>query len=178
MPTRSSSARTTRTQGGTTARGLLSGALRWQRPGRALQLQGYLGRRELRIRDNFTGFLLDERGDGLEQRYDATPSACAARYALEPHALGQRSASSSASKPATTSRARACGGCGAKGAIPYATVFDSELGLTHGGCYARAELARLPWLAFIARRARRRVRVLERSTSPRPRAIAAASGCR
>ena len=35
-------------------------------------------------------------------------------------------------------------------AIPYATVFDSDLGLTHGGLFARAELALLPWLTVIA----------------------------
>lgn len=136
-------------QGGATARGLVSGQLGWHVPGRELTLQTYLGQRGLRMRDDFTGFRLDERGDGLDQRYDVMTLGASARYALSGRLFGaeQRFELGAFGRRDTgrtrMHRLRRVGG------IPYATVFDTELALTHGGGYLRAELVPVHWLSLL-----------------------------
>jgi hypothetical protein len=65
--------------------------------------------RELRVRENFTGFLVDPRGDRFEQTYDAVTSGLAAshRAALSPSAAA-RTPGRSASPRGTTSPRRPC----------------------------------------------------------------------
>jgi TonB family protein len=136
-------------QGGSSSRGLLGAGLRWLRPGRELAFSGYLGQRELRARDDFTGFLLDDRGDGLEQRYSATTFGLLARYALSGRLWGQTQRFELGAFARRDVGRTRMWRVRREGAIPYETVFDTDLALTHGGGYVRGELAPLPWLALI-----------------------------
>ncbi|MFT5353986.1 MAG: iron complex outermembrane receptor protein [Polyangiales bacterium] len=57
-------------QGGAASRHLLAFSLWSRRPGITTRQSAWLQLRRSRFRENFTGFLLDERGDGLDEQTD------------------------------------------------------------------------------------------------------------
>jgi outer membrane receptor protein involved in Fe transport len=135
-------------QGGSTARGLVNASLSWLRPGRELSVRAYFGKRGFRARENFTGFLLDARGDGVEQRYEADTLGLRSAYALGASAWGQRQRLELGMEARQDFARTRMWRLRREGGVPYATVFDDELGLTHGAAYVRGELAPWSWLAF------------------------------
>jgi len=136
-------------QGGSAARHLLSGRLLWRRPERRAELQAYGMRRTLRMRENFTGALLAPTGDGLDERYEATTLGARGAMTLLPHTWGRShrlelgfDARRDDGRTQMWRRRRVT-------AIPYQTVFDSELGLTRIGGYARGVVGAAPWLTVL-----------------------------
>ncbi|HMI93873.1 MAG TPA: TonB-dependent receptor, partial [Polyangiales bacterium] len=136
-------------QGGSSARGLINGSLSWLRLGRELRVQAYFGKRGFRERESFTGFLLDERGDGVEQRYDADTLGLRSSYALQASAWGQRQRLELGMEGRQDFARTRMWRLRREGGIPYATVFDDELSLTHGAAYVRGELVPVSWLAIM-----------------------------
>jgi iron complex outermembrane receptor protein len=58
-------------QGGSMSRHLVGLGLTFERPNERFTQRVWGGYRQLRIRENFTGQLLDDRGDGLDEQYEA-----------------------------------------------------------------------------------------------------------
>jgi iron complex outermembrane receptor protein len=137
-------------QGGAAARHLLSGRLTWRRPERRAELQAYGMRRTTRMRENFTGALLFDEGDGLDERYEATTLGVRGSMALLPHAF-ERSHRFELGFDARRDDGRTqMWRLRRTTAIPYETVFDTELGLTQIGAHARGVVAAAPWLTVLA----------------------------
>jgi hypothetical protein len=96
--------------------------------------------RNLRMRENFTGALLDPRGDGLDEGYQTTAVGMHAAYALTPELWNVRQrleigidARHDTGETRSWRLRRETG-------IPYSTVFDRDIALTHVGVYVRGEL--------------------------------------
>lgn len=134
-------------QGGHASRHLVSARLGAQRSGRAWSQQATLMLRESRYRSNFTGALLDPRGDGLDQQTETVTLVLSGHYRLREsiHDLPQtlelgyegrhdRGASRSL-------RLRS------DGQTPYDSLFDHDLSLTRVSAYVRAELTLQAWLS-------------------------------
>jgi iron complex outermembrane recepter protein len=136
-------------QGGSAARHVVNGKLEWRKPDRSYQLQGYGMLRNLRMRENFTGALLDSRGDGLDEGYETAAVGLHAAYALTPQLwkVRQRLELGIDTRHATGEtrswRLRRETG------IPYSTVFDRDLAITHVGVYARGELHYQRYLSLV-----------------------------
>ncbi len=116
-----------------------------------LRFNGWLQLRSLRNRENFTGFAQDtmtpQRGDGIEQRYEAMTVGSRGGYALATTALGQtqelafgyalrydQGRSEQLSLRTVT-------------AIPYGVVFDRELDILNVAGWLRTQLRPIEWLA-------------------------------
>ncbi len=127
-------------QGGSASRHLLSGKLAWGKPDRSFQLQAYGMLRNVRLRENFTGALLDSRGDGLDEMYEATSIGALGSYALTPKRWGLRQRFELGLEARHDSGETRMLRIRRTGAVPYQTVFDSELALTHVAAYVRGEL--------------------------------------
>jgi TonB family protein len=69
-------------QGGASMRAQLVAELRHQTPGSAFGVTPYLVLRNLRLRQNFTGFLLDQSGDSIQQLNDALSVGMNAFYRM------------------------------------------------------------------------------------------------
>jgi outer membrane receptor protein involved in Fe transport len=136
-------------QGGSASRHVLSGKLTWRRPERRAELQVFGMRRALRVRENFTGALLAPEGDGLDERYEATTLGARGTFALLPHEWGRShrfelgfDARRDDGRTQMMRLRRAS-------AIPYDSVFDTELGLTRIGGYARGVVGAASWLTVL-----------------------------
>nr|WP_217917790.1 TonB family protein [Myxococcus sp. AM009] len=144
-------------QGGAGQRHLLSAELqsRLKRGGRFVQ-QGYVILRQTRIRDNFTGFLLDttppdgqsQRGDNTEGYYRGSTLGLRGRYVPGLTLLGQPQplelgyVARYDDVRTRSRRLRDSGG------VPYATVFDNQVRTTNLGAYASLRVAPLSWLTL------------------------------
>lgn len=143
-------------QGGAGQRHLLSAELqsRLKRGGRFMQ-QAYVMLRQMRIRDNFTGFLLDtppgeeaQRGDNTEGYYQGSTVGLRGRYTPGLTLLGQPQplelgyVARFDDVHTRSRRLRDSGGA------PYSTVFDNQVRTTHLGAYASLRVAPLPWLTL------------------------------
>ncbi|WP_414641434.1 TonB family protein, partial [Archangium sp.] len=143
-------------QGGAGQRHLVSAELqsRLRRGGRFVQ-QGFVVVRQMRIRDNFTGFLNDvppvgeePRGDNTEQYYRGTTVGLRGRYTPgltwwgqpQPLELGYVARFDDVLTRARRLRDH--------GGAPYATLFDNQVRTTHLGTYAALRLAPLSWLTL------------------------------
>lgn len=143
-------------QGGAAQRHLLSAELqsRLRRGGRFVQ-QGFVVVRQMRIRDNYTGFLNDvppvgeqPRGDNTEQYYRGSTVGLRGRYTPgltwwgqpQPLELGYVARFDDVLTRAR--RLRDSGGA------PYATLFDNQVRTTNLGAYAALRLAPLSWLSL------------------------------
>jgi iron complex outermembrane recepter protein len=141
-------------QGGATQRYLGSAELmtRLSKGGRLLQ-QAFWVQRQMRIRENFTGFLNDtppvgeaQRGDNTEQSYRGTTLGLRGRYTpgitwgeqLQPLELGYSVRSDTVHTRSRRLRDR--------GGAPYRTLFDNDVRVTNLGAYASAKVAPRPWL--------------------------------
>jgi hypothetical protein len=128
-------------QGGSAARHLLSGKLEWRRPDRSYQLQAYGMLRNLRLRENFTGALLDARGDGVDEGYETAAVGLHAAYALTPQFWEARQRLELGIDARHDSGETRMWRLRRETAIPYSSVFDRDLALTHVGAYVRGELS-------------------------------------
>ena len=135
-------------QGGSTYRHLLSGKLSWARPNRRYELQAYGMLRGLRIRENFTGALLDARGDGVDESYAVTTFGALSSYTLTPTFWRQRQRLELGFEARHDAGDTRMWRVRRDTSIPYAAVFDRQLALTHIAGYVRAELSPLPWLSL------------------------------
>lgn len=135
-------------QGGSAYRHLLGGKLSWARPGRRYELQVYGMLRGLRMRENFTGALLDARGDGLDEGYKATTLGALASYTLTPLLFGRKQRFEAGIEGRHDAGLTHMWRMRSVGAIPYATVFDRELALTHVAGYLRGEFSPLAWFSL------------------------------
>ncbi|MFY0569728.1 TonB-dependent receptor [Archangium lansingense] len=143
-------------QGGAGQRHILSAELqsRLRRGGRFVQ-QGFVVVRQMRIRDNFTGFLNDvppvgedPRGDNTEQYYRGTTVGLRGRYSpgltffgqSQPLELGYLARFDDVLTRARRLRDH--------GGAPYATLFDNQVRTTNLGAYASLRLAPLSWLTL------------------------------
>ena len=143
-------------QGGAGQRHILSAELqsRLRRGGRFVQ-QGFVVLRQMRIRDNFTGFLNDvppvgesPRGDNTEQYYRGTTVGLRGRYSPGLTFLGQPQPLELgylARFDDVLTRARRLRD---HGGAPYATLFDNQVRTTNLGAYASLRLAPLSWLTL------------------------------
>jgi iron complex outermembrane recepter protein len=108
----------------------------------------FLQLRDMRIRENFTGFLQDPRGDSAEQRYDAITMGSRGKYELATTAFGQtqelalgwalrydRGKTQQFRLRDTT-------------AIPYDIVFDRGIDVVNVAGWARTQLRPVDWLAI------------------------------
>ncbi|WP_257453854.1 TonB-dependent receptor domain-containing protein [Archangium lipolyticum] len=143
-------------QGGAGQRHLVSAELqsRLRRGGRFVQ-QGFVVLRQMRIRDNFTGFLNDEppigeqqRGDNNEQYYRGTTLGLRGRYTpgltwlKQPQPLELGYVARFDDVLTRARRLRDHGGA------PYRTLFDNQVRTTNLGAYASLRLAPLSWLTL------------------------------
>lgn len=143
-------------QGGAVQRHILSAALRTRlgRGGRFVQ-QAFVVARQMRTRENFTGFLNDtppvgesQRGDNTEQSYEGTTLGLRGRYTpglvlggeARPLELGYVARLDDVSTRSRRLRDR--------GGAPYLTLFDNEVRTTNLGAYASLRLVPLPWLVL------------------------------
>ncbi|QRK04422.1 TonB-dependent receptor [Archangium violaceum] len=143
-------------QGGAGQRHILSAELqsRLRKGGRFVQ-QGFVVMRQMRIRDNFTGFLNDvppigedQRGDNTEQYYRGTTVGLRGRYTPGYTLLGQPQPLELgyvARFDDVLTRARRLR---ANGGAPYGTLFDNQVRTTNLGAYASLRLAPLSWLTL------------------------------
>jgi len=130
-------------QGGAMHRHLLSGKLQWSRPNRRYELQVYGMLRGLRIREDFTGTLNNALGDGQDEHYKATTIGARTTYTWTPMLWGRQQRLSlgltARHDSGYTRMWRVRMGSG----IPYETVFDRALELTHVGGYLQFALSPL-----------------------------------
>jgi iron complex outermembrane recepter protein len=135
-------------QGGSAQRQLLRGALIWARPGRRFELMTYGMLRGLRIRENFTGSLLDARGDGQDEGYKAGTVGMQTSYVLTPSWLGRKQRVELGVSARHDAGETRMWRLRSNTAVPYETVFDRELSLTHIAGYLRGELTPRSWLSL------------------------------
>ena len=135
-------------QGGSGHRQLLRGALSWARPGRRYELQTYGMLRGLRIRENFTGAAFDARGDGQDQGYKTGTVGLQSSIVHTPTWLGQKQRLELGVSARHDIGETRMWRLRSNTAVPYATVFDRALSLTHIAGYARAELAPARWISL------------------------------
>ncbi|HKU40345.1 MAG TPA: TonB-dependent receptor, partial [Polyangiales bacterium] len=136
-------------QGGAASRHFLNAKLEWRRPDRSYELQSYGMLRRLRVRENFTGNLLDARGDGLDEGYQTTAFGAHAAYALTPTWLGRRQRLELGFDARHDAGETRSWRLRSETAVPYATLFHSDIALTHLGAYLRGELRPLSFLTLL-----------------------------
>ncbi|MCZ7677419.1 MAG: TonB-dependent receptor [Sandaracinaceae bacterium] len=137
-------------QGGSTSRHLAALGLEWRRPSERFTQVIWGGFRDLRVRENFTGQLLDERGDGLDQQYQAGTVGLRGSYRVripwlerDQHVEVGYLARHDAGETRAVRLRRELG-------TPYATLFDAGLNVTDIGAWLLAELRPLAWLSLRA----------------------------
>nr|WP_242589220.1 TonB-dependent receptor [Corallococcus macrosporus] len=143
-------------QGGASQRHIASVELtsRLERGGRFVQ-QAFAIARQMRSRENFTGFLQDtppigesQRGDNTEQSYQGTTVGLRGRYtpgltwAGQPQPLELGYVARYDNVHTRARRLRDNGGA------PYATVFDNQVRVTNLGAYLSLRGAPLEWLTL------------------------------
>ncbi|ATB44077.1 TonB-dependent receptor [Cystobacter fuscus] len=143
-------------QGGAAQRHLVSAELRSRLSGggRFVQ-QGFVVMRQMRIRENFTGFLNDvppigesQRGDATEQTYRGVTVGLRGRYTPgvrlgdQPLPLELGYIARFDDVLTRSRRLRAQGGA------PYGTLFDNQVRTTNVGAYASLRHAPLSWLTL------------------------------
>jgi hypothetical protein len=143
-------------QGGSSARGGVVLGLERERVNRRFSLQLGGQRRNLRVQENYTGFVSDprtdggpQRGDNLDLRYDASLLFARGSFGVRTVALGQRQdlelgfvlRHDAADTVGDRRRAEL--------AVPYRTDFDRAVRQTHVGAHVRADLRPTAWLSFL-----------------------------
>ncbi len=137
-------------QGGASSRHGLYAVLERTTAKRELRQVAFFSTRRLRLREDFTGWLLDEegRGDGTEQLYDAVTLGLHGSLALHHRLLGRRQTltvgyDARHDDGSATVRRRA-----RSGGVPYARLLDNELRITQLGAFASLQLRPLDWLSL------------------------------
>ena len=137
-------------QGGSSSRHGIYAVLERIGGRRELRQVAWLSTRRLRLREDFTGWMLDEegRGDGTEQLYDAVTMGLHGSLAIHRELLGRRQTLTVGydarhdDGTATVRRLARAGG------VPYARLLDNELRITQLGAFAALELRPLAWLSL------------------------------
>jgi len=130
-------------QGGSMHRHLLSGKLQWTRPDRRYELQAYGMLRGLRIREDFTGTLNNPLGDGQDEQYKTTTIGMRSAYIWTPTLWGRRQRLALGVTARHDSGYTRMWRIRMDSGIPYETVFDRALDLTHVGGYLQFALSPL-----------------------------------
>ena len=136
-------------QGGSGSRYLTSFNLDRVQPSTALGMQLFLSFRKHRIRENFTGFLLDPRGDGLDENTQTTTAGGRGYYRFErnwrdlPQVLEVGLYGRFDSGRTRTWRVRTEGG------DPYEVVFDTDYTITNVAGYVLGEFRPVSWLTIM-----------------------------
>lgn len=136
-------------QGGAASRHLMAAHLDWRKPGRRYRQVVWAQLRRSRFRENFTGHLVDERGDGLDELTDGVSVGVRGDYVVERAWNGraqQIELGVLARHDRGTSRMWRVREVGTE---PHTVVFDDELALTHVAAYA-AGVLRVPRLTLRA----------------------------
>jgi hypothetical protein len=135
-------------QGLSASRHLLALGLTWERPSERFTQVIWGSHRGLRVRESFTGQLLDPRGDGLEQRYETATLGLRGSYRMRFSAFDRDQhvevgylARHDAGDTSSVRLRRELG-------APYATLFDAGLNLTNVGLWALGELRPLAFLSI------------------------------
>jgi outer membrane receptor protein involved in Fe transport len=142
-------------QGGTTSKVGASGTIERTTARDHLRLQFFGILRDLRIRENFTGFTSDprtdggpQRGDLLDQRYGAATFGGRAAWRTAFDWLGQRHRTELGlyvrRDDVRTTQDRLRRELG----VPYTSDFDREIGVTNVAAYARGDLRPTRWLTL------------------------------
>jgi len=136
-------------QGGSGSRYLTSFNLEHVKPSTTLGMQIFLSLRKLRIRENFTGFLLDPRGDGLDESTQTTTAGGRGAYRFErswheqPQVLEFGLFGRFDTGSTQMWRLRAEGGA------PYKTVFDTDYSITNVAGYVLGEFRPSSWFTLV-----------------------------
>ncbi len=132
-------------QGGSGSRYLTNFSLEHVQPSTKLGMQVFLSFRRHRIRENFTGFLLDPRGDGLDENTQTTTAGGRGYYRFErswrdlPQVLEVGLFGRFDSGNTRMWRLRAEGG------DPYEVVFDTDYSITNVAGYVLGEFRPVRW---------------------------------
>ena len=137
-------------QGGASSRHGVYAVLERLTGKRELRQVAWVSTRRLRLREDFTGWLLDEegRGDGTEQVYDAVTMGLHGSLAMHRELLGRRQTLTVGydarhdDGTATVRRLARAGG------VPYARLLDNELRITQLGAFASLELRPVEWITL------------------------------
>lgn len=137
-------------QGGASSRHGVYAVLERVTGRRELRQVAFFSTRRLRLREDFTGWLLDEqgRGDGTEQLYDAVTLGLHGSLALHRRWLGRRQTLTVGydarhdDGTATVRRLMRSGGA------PYARLLDDDLRITQIGAFGSLQLRPLAWLSL------------------------------
>jgi outer membrane receptor protein involved in Fe transport len=135
-------------QGGSGHRQLMRGALSWARPGRRYELLAYGMLRGVRFRENFTGAAIDARGDGQDEGYKTGTLGVQSSYVLTPTFRGQKQRLELGVSARHDSGETRMWRLRSNTGVPYETVFDRGIALTHIAGYLRAELNPAAWLSL------------------------------
>ena len=143
-------------QGGSTSQGGVVSRVQHRRPNELFELTAFGRLRSLRVAENFTGFATDprtdggpQRGDNLDQRYDATMLGLRGRYRVSRPWLGfaqrfeagvQLRYDDADTRADRRRRARS---------VPYRTEFDRRVRETLVGAYLRTDLRLADWFSFV-----------------------------
>ncbi len=135
-------------QGGSSHRALLSAGLTWRGPHALFTAVLFGGYRGLRIRENFTGFTRDARGDGLDEQYEAGTVGLRATYRFAGQIFGREQqfelGVTSRHDSGTSRNLRLRAGSG----IPYSADFDDEIHVTRVGAHIGTDLSFFDWLSL------------------------------
>jgi len=135
-------------QGGESQRAILSTGLSWRGNHARFDALLYGGYRGLRIRENFTGMIVDPRGDGLDEQYQVGNVGLDARYRVEGLLFGlmqQLEIGVTARHDSGVTRqlrVRASTG------IPYLATFDDDIHITRVGAHIGADLQFADWISL------------------------------
>ncbi|HEY8428515.1 MAG TPA: TonB-dependent receptor, partial [Sandaracinaceae bacterium] len=127
-------------QGASASRHLVALGLEWRRPSERFTQMVWGGYRDLRVRENFTGQLLDERGDGLDEQYETGTVGLRGAYRVrvpwdgrDQHVEVGYFARHDAGDTSAVRLRRELG-------TPYATLFDAGVNVTDAGAWLLGEL--------------------------------------
>lgn len=142
-------------QGGAVSRGGGSARITWRTRGSTLRQHVFAFLRDTRFVENYTGFLLDspppgmsQRGDALEQSYDALTIGLRGSWSTEHDWLGRRHAVEVGYDARLDDGRTTLRRLRREEAVPYAVVFDDELRVTRIALYGAGELRLLPRLTL------------------------------
>jgi TonB family protein len=135
-------------QGGSGSRYLTSFHLDHVKASTALGMQVFLSYRKHRIRENFTGFLLDPRGDGLDENTQTTTAGGRAYYRLERDWRAQPQVLEVGLYGRFDTGVTQMWRLRAEGGAPYETVFDTDYSITNVAGYFLGEFRPSSWFTL------------------------------
>lgn len=136
-------------QGGSGSRYLTSFSLEHVQPSTTLGMQIFVSLRKLRIRENFTGFLLDPRGDGLDENTQTTTAGGRGAYRFERNWRDQPQVLEFGLFGRFDTGRTQMWRLRAEGGAPYETVFDTNYSITNVAGYVLGEFRPSSWFALV-----------------------------